>query len=171
MGKVIDTDELLVFITDKAFSIDTFISDSEHICWLHARLKDFYEARGESFDFINERIDVLNGRIETLMSVKRSGYDIFEKLNAIFNERIKTRWEAIDVKLDTFGTEGLLTNTGLIMPLRSEISHLAMLDTRKRLMDWERIVTFNKVDDAIQALQDDFQEIVQEFDNFFAINN
>jgi hypothetical protein len=171
MGKVIDTDELLVFITDTAFSKDVWASDSANIYWIHAMLKDFYEARGEVFEYTDERIDALNERLEALMSVKRTGDDIYEKLKVILNERIQSRWTAIDAKLDSFGTEGLLTNTGSILPLRGELSHLTMLDTQKRLMDAQlRLVTFNQVDDVIQNLKDDLENIVYEFDNFFAIN-
>lgn len=172
MGKVIDIDELLVFITDKVFSDDTLASKSDNIYWLHAKLKDFYQARGESFDFTDTRINALNERLEVLMSIKRSGHDIFENLKAMLNERINTRWEAIDTKLDTFGTEGFLTNTGLIMPLRGEITHLSILSTQIGLINLKlQMLTFNQVDEAIQTLKNDLQDIVQEFDNFFAINN
>lgn len=171
MGIMVDTEKLLVYITDKAFENDAPASETKHIYWLYDQLKDYLEEQGEVFQYTDARIDALNDRLEALYAVQLTGKDIIDKLTAIMQTYFDARWREIDQKLDALGTDGLLLNTGLIMPFRSELTSLNSLHLRQRLIDLQiTMVTFRNVDEKIQAIKNDLQDIVQDFDNYFAIN-
>jgi chaperonin cofactor prefoldin len=171
MGKVIDTDELLMYISDKAFSNDVCVTKTEYIYWLYDQLKDYFEDQGDVFDFKDERIEMLNNRLETLMYVKRDCEDIYEKLDAILNEQMSVRWKELRTQLDNFGIDGTLVDTGTVYPLQNDIGYIATLAMRKKLLELEiHTITFKQVDESIQKFKDDMKDVIQEFDNYFAIN-